>query len=126
MIRKTYNDAYPSSHHSSLWGYVALLSIAKACLLGLTSEGWSGHEVFYTVAPEICWEGALEEDSRFERGEREKRKEGYARLGTVDLVKRFYPDAKIDPGWWKENPRRGCFDCRKAERLLGWVHEDGL
>lgn len=87
--------------------------------------------MFYTVASEICWEGGKAVESRFNKGDRERRLEemkeegGYERLETLELVKRYYPDAKVDEGWWRENTRRGCFDCTKAERLLGWVHEDG-
>ena len=121
-IREDYEDAYPSSHSNSLWGWVSFDAISRACLLGLTSEGWGGHEVFYTVASDICWEGGLEYESRLGAGERAKGMEE-ERVGTRELIKRYYPDAEVDEGWWKEDGRRGCFDCTKAERLLGWRHD---
>jgi len=127
MIRETYSKAYPSSHANSLWGWTSLQSAAEACLLGLTSKEWEGHEVFYIVADEVCWEGGLEPGERFKAGELERmtQEEGkeVKKIGTVELVERYHPGAKVKVDWWKNNPRRGCFDCTKAERLLGWRHD---
>jgi nucleoside-diphosphate-sugar epimerase len=87
-----------------LWGYVHEDSVADAFLLAVTDESgrWSGHEAFFIVAPRI----APDEDSAV-------------------LRQKYWPNVPI-----KENRdvsgETGFFDCGKAERLLGWVHRDGL
>ena len=131
MVRESYLDSYyeHDASHGSLWSWVSLHATARAFLLGLTSEGWEGHEVFYIVAPEICWEGGVEPESQFKKGERERRLEErdgseYERVGTRELIEKSHPGTEVDEGWWKGNERRACFDCSKAERLLGWRHED--
>ncbi|GLB40545.1 putative rmlD substrate binding domain [Lyophyllum shimeji] len=92
----------PTLRSKDLWGYVQEDSAADAFLLALTEETgkWSGHEAFFIVAPVV----AMDEDSR-------------------ELRERFYPDVPITEG--KDvSGSAGFFDCRKAERLLGWVHKD--
>jgi nucleoside-diphosphate-sugar epimerase len=80
-----------------LWGYTRLDSTARACLLTLAVE-WTGHEVFYIVAPD----SAMDQPSR-------------------ELAGRLFPDVPIR-GDFGDN--HGFFDCSKAERLLGWHHND--
>jgi len=86
-----------------LWGYVHEDSLADAFLLAVTCDTskWSKkHEAFFVVAPEI----AQDDDSG-------KLKESY------------YPDVPVVEGV-QINGRKGFFDCRKAEKMLGWVHRD--
>lgn len=82
--------------------------------------------MFYIVAGEICWEGGLDDESRLDKGELEKRMEDgetVEKIGTLRLIDRYHSGTKVDESWWANNDRRGCFDCTKAERMLGWRHE---
>lgn len=82
-------------------------AVARACLLGLTSEGWTGAEAFYIVAPTT----KMHEEK------------GDAEPSTLENLKKYHPQAKIKPGWYEEHRGRGLFDCSKAERMLGWKHD---
>lgn len=79
-----------------LWGYVRYDAAARACLLALTA-GFTGHEVFYIVAPDTMMDAP-----------------------SLELAQRFYPDVPVRGDL---SGNRGFFDCSKAERLLGWRHE---
>jgi nucleoside-diphosphate-sugar epimerase len=80
-----------------LWGYTTLEAASRAALATLSAT-WTGHEVFYIVAPRT----ALNERS-------------------VELCQRFYPHVPIigDMGG-----NAGFFRTEKAARLLGWAHDD--
>jgi UDP-glucose 4-epimerase len=80
-----------------LWGYTRLDAAAWACLLSLTAS-FRGHEVFYIVAPDTSVE-----------------------TPSLDLARRFFPAVPIR-GDLPDN--RGFFNSSKAERLLGWRHDD--
>jgi nucleoside-diphosphate-sugar epimerase len=80
-----------------LWGYTRLDATARACLLALSVQ-WTGHEVFYIVAPDT----AMDQPSR-------------------ELAGRHFPDVPIRGDF---SDRRSFFDCAKAERLLGWSHNE--
>lgn len=80
-----------------LWGYTRLDAAARACLLTLTAT-FTGHERFYIVAPETMME-----------------------VPSMELWARFYPDV---PMTRELRGREGFYDCRKAEQLLGWRHEE--
>ena len=77
-------------------------SVASALLLGLTSEGWSGHEVFYCVAPTIAWP----EDQADSRS----------------MARKAWPDVPLREEWFAGRKDQGFYDCSKAERMLGWKH----
>ncbi len=81
-----------------LWGYTRGDATARACLLGINAD-FEGHEVFYIVAPETM----MEEPS-------------------LDLKTRYYPDVPVRGDL---SGQTGFFDCRKAEKLLGWRHDEG-
>lgn len=86
-----------------LWGYVQEDSLADAFLLGVTCDTskWpKKHEAFFVTAPEI----AQDDDS--------------GRLKDL-----HYPDVPVTEGV-QLSGRKGFFDCRKAEKLLGWAHRD--
>lgn len=94
-------DPQPAS--KDLWGYIYQDSAADALLLAITCDTtkWpSKHEAFLVAAPEI----AREQDSG-------------------ELRRSYWPDVPVREGFEIEG-RKGFFDCRKAERLLGWIHRD--
>lgn len=80
-----------------LWAYTALKSASVACLLSLTAD-FKGHEVFYIVGGQTV----VEEPS-------------------LDLARQYYPDTEIRGDL---PDHTSFFDTRKAERMLGWQHED--
>lgn len=80
-----------------LWAYTALREASRACLLSLTAD-FTGHEVFYIVAPRT----AVAERS-------------------LDLARKHYPHTEVRGDL---SGNKGFFDCGKAERLLGWRHEE--
>ncbi len=80
-----------------LWGYTRLDATARACLLALTVQ-WTGHEVFYIVAPDTATD-----------------------LPSRELAEQYFPDVPIRGDL---SDGSGFFDCSKAERLLGWRHND--
>ena len=79
-----------------LWGYVRLDATARACLLGITAD-FTGHEAFYIVAPDTMMD-----------------------TPSLELKNEFFPDVALKGGL---NGQTGFFNCRKAERLLGWWHD---
>jgi nucleoside-diphosphate-sugar epimerase len=80
-----------------LWGYTTLEAASRAALAALSAT-WTGHEVFYIVAPRTALTAR-----------------------SVDLCERFYPQVPIigDMGG-----NAGFFRTEKAARLLGWAHDD--
>lgn len=78
-----------------LWGYTTSDAAADACLRAATAT-FTGHEVFYIVAPTTTVD-----------------------TPSAELHAAYYPDVEIigDLGG-----TRSFFDCAKAERLLGWKH----
>lgn len=86
------------------WGWTLVESIARACLLGVTSEGWTGSEVFWIVAPNtrVAQEGQS--------------------IKSIDLAKQYHPHTPVRARWFDGNEGGSFFDCSKARRLLGWQH----
>ncbi|MGZ9224388.1 MAG: NAD-dependent epimerase/dehydratase family protein [Anaerolineales bacterium] len=82
-------------HH--LWAYTLLDEASRACLLSLTAD-FTGHEVFYIVAPHT----ATSEPS-------------------PELARQHYPHTEIRGDLSNDT---GFFNCAKAERLLGWKHQE--
>lgn len=89
---------------NDLWGYVQEDSAANAFLLAIAKDNnkWSGHEAFFIVAPAT----SFDED-------------------TIKLKEVYWPDVPVKEGKDLAG-RKGFFNCEKAERLLGWVHEETL
>jgi len=79
-----------------LWGYTLLDAAARACLACMTAR-FSGHEVFYIVAPET----AMDEPS-------------------ATLKQRFFADVPLRG---ELHEHQGFYSTAKAERLLEWKHE---
>ena len=80
---------------NALWGWVSYDAGARASLLGLAAE-FSGHEVFYIVAPDTMMQAPSQE-----------------------LAARHFQNVPITGDL---SGRTGFFNCAKAERLLGWKH----
>jgi UDP-glucose 4-epimerase len=80
----------------SLWGYCTFEACARASLLGVTAE-FTGHEVFFIVAPDTMMDAP-----------------------TLELAEQHFPEVPIRG---ELTGRRSFFDCSKAERLLGWRHD---
>jgi len=80
-----------------LWAYTLLGEASRACLLSLTAD-FTGHEVFYIVAPHtVTSEPSLE------------------------LARQHYPHTEIRGDF---SDHTGFFNCAKAEQLLRWKHQD--
>lgn len=79
-----------------LWGFTSREATARACLLGITAD-FSGHEIFYIVAPRTMME-----------------------TPSPILKEEYYPDVPIIGDL---SGNKGFFNCQKAERLLGWHHD---
>jgi nucleoside-diphosphate-sugar epimerase len=80
-----------------LWGYARLHAAARACMLALTAN-FSGHETFYIVAPDTTME-----------------------LPSLELAQRFFPTVPVRGDL---SGNRSFFSCEKADRLLGWKHNE--
>lgn len=79
-----------------LWGWVRRSETARAFLLSVTTD-LGGHEVFNIVAPETM----VDAPSR-------------------ELAAEHYPDVPIRN---ELAGHVGFYDCSKAARLLGWIHD---
>jgi UDP-glucose 4-epimerase len=80
-----------------LWGYVDPKAAARACIAAMNVT-WTGHHVFYIVAPDVASDVASE-----------------------TLAATNYPTATHKP---QLTGTTGFFDCSKAANLLGWHHNE--
>jgi UDP-glucose 4-epimerase len=80
-----------------LWAYTLPAAAARACLLGVTAD-FRGHEAFYIVAPDTVTD-----------------------VPSRELAQRFFPHVPIR-GAFEGNC--SFFNSGKAERLLGWRHDE--
>ncbi|KAF7312235.1 NAD-binding protein [Mycena indigotica] len=93
---------HSSNAKHDLWGYVQEDSAAEAFILAVThsTEAWTtAAEAFFIVAPQT-----------------------FSTRDTMDLIREHYPDIPIKSGKTVSG-RASFFDCDKAARLLGWVHD---
>ncbi|HEY4202918.1 MAG TPA: NAD(P)-dependent oxidoreductase [Devosiaceae bacterium] len=79
-----------------LWAYTLDGPAARACLMSLDAD-FTGHEAFYIVAPHTTNERP-----------------------SLELAAEFFPDVPVTGDL---SGHKGFFDCAKAERLLGWRHD---
>jgi nucleoside-diphosphate-sugar epimerase len=79
----------------ALWGWVSYDACARASLQSLTAD-FTGHEVFYIVAPDTTMEAP-----------------------TLELAGLLFPEVPVTGDL---SGRNGFYNCAKAERLLGWKH----
>ncbi|WWC69266.1 uncharacterized protein I206_103204 [Kwoniella pini CBS 10737] len=115
-ILPTLKEAEQWSKPNEFWAWTSSLSASQACLLGLTSKGWKGHESFNIVAPEIAKPISISSDEIPIQGSLELFKDKWeGKEGTIGEIRK---------DWWEgeENKYRGFWDCTKAETLLGWKH----
>lgn len=80
-----------------LWAYTLLSEASRACLLSLTAD-FTGHEVFYIVAPHTV-----------------------TSEHSLKLARQHYPHTEIRGDF---SDHTGFFNCGKAARLLGWQHKE--
>jgi len=80
----------------NLWAYTSHDAAARACLLSLTAD-FKGHEVFYIAAPDTVSD-----------------------IPSLELKQKFFPDVPVRGDL---SDHKSFFDSRKAERLLGWKHD---
>lgn len=121
FVSDNYETAWPLVTARDVFSWVSYDACARAAECALTlplGQGFTGHEIFHIVAPEIAWEGGLEERERRQVGEAARE-----RPGTVELLKRYWPGVSIDEAYWASNPRRAVWTSDKAERVLRWKHD---
>lgn len=80
-----------------LWAYTLFSEASRAILLSLTAD-FTGHEVFYIVAPITA-----------------------AEKPSLELARQQYPHVEIRGDF---SGYASFFNCAKAERLLGWTHQE--
>jgi len=119
LCELSYTTAVPLTLVRDVFCWTSFDACASACELGLTSEGWEGHEVFNIVAPEICWEGGVKTEEQSKVVKEEK-------VGSLELIEEHWRGRYngLREGWWDGRPRRSFWDSTKAERVLGWRHDE--
>jgi nucleoside-diphosphate-sugar epimerase len=97
--------------HTGLWSWSSVDAVVRGCVLGLTSDGWSGAEAFHIAAGEIYYPPELS---------------GGVEVPALQLLEEHWSGRvkRVDKEWWAGHPRRGFFDTSKAERMLGWQHDE--
>lgn len=80
-----------------LWAYSLLDETSRAMLLSISAD-FTGHEVFYIVAPHTA-----------------------SAQPSLELARQYYPQVEIRGDL---SSRTGFFNCTKATRLLGWKHQE--
>jgi nucleoside-diphosphate-sugar epimerase len=110
FTRSSINDTTASVKHTGLWSWSSVDAVLRACVLALTSEGWSGAEAFHIASDEIFYPASLSDGRE---------------VPALDVLEKHWPGRvkRIDRSWWKENPRRSFFDTSKAQSVLGWKHD---
>lgn len=86
------SEMEPGKH---LWAYTHAEAAARACLLSVEGS-FKGHEVFYIVAPDTTIDTA-----------------------SLELAAKHFPDVPIRGDL---SGRTSFFSSTKAEKLLGWTH----
>jgi nucleoside-diphosphate-sugar epimerase len=81
----------------ALWAYTRFDSAARACLLSLAAD-FKGHEVFYIAAPDTVTD-----------------------IPSLELKQKFFPDVPVRGDL---SGNKSFFNSSKAERLLGWKHDE--
>ena len=90
------NRGHTDAMTKNLWAYTLSDAAARSCLLSLTAD-FTGHEVFYIVAPDTITD-----------------------TPSLELKEKFYPDVPVRGDL---SGNKSFFDSSKAERLLGWKHD---
>jgi len=80
----------------NLWAYTLHSAAARACLLALTAD-FKGHEVFNITAPDTISD-----------------------IPSLELKQKYFPDVPVRGDL---SGNKSFFNSSKAERLLGWKHD---
>ena len=80
-----------------LWAYTLLGEASRAILVSISAD-FTGHEVFYIVAPNTA-----------------------AAQPSLELARQHYPQVEVRGNL---SDYTGFFNCVKARRLLGWKHKE--
>jgi nucleoside-diphosphate-sugar epimerase len=110
FTRSSINDTTASVKHTGLWSWSSVDAVLRACVLALTSEGWSGAEAFHIAADQIFYPASLSDG---------------VEIPALEVLEKHWSGRvkQIDRSWWADNPRRSFFDTSKAQRVLGWKHD---
>ena len=95
--RTTTLDDACSPSARGLWGWMYIWEAARAHVLALKAS-YTGHEVFFTTA-----------------------QTSGSSIPSIELAQNAYPDAEIRGDL---SGLQSLYNCNKARRLLGWVHDD--
>jgi nucleoside-diphosphate-sugar epimerase len=94
-VENTATQKELSTRH--LWAYTLLGEASRAILLSISAD-FTGHEVFYIVAPQTA-----------------------SAQPSLELARQNYPNVEIRGDL---SNHTGFFNCEKATRLLGWKHQE--
>ncbi|OCF32002.1 hypothetical protein I317_06712 [Kwoniella heveanensis CBS 569] len=110
FTRSSVNETTSSVKHTGLWSWSSVDAVLRACILALTSDGWTGAEAFHIAADEIFYPASMSNG---------------VKVPALELLEKHWPDRvkNVDKSWWEGNPRRSFFDTSKAQRVLGWSHD---
>lgn len=110
FTRSSVSETTSAVKNTSLWSWSSVDAVVRACVLGLTSEGWSGAEAFHIAADEIYYPKELSNG---------------VDIPALDLLDQFWSGRvkHVNREWWEGNPRRSFFDTSKAKKMLGWSHD---
>lgn len=98
-VQRKHEQNWEAAAVGQLWAWVSPAAVARACLLSVEkSDAYEGCEVFNIVAPETTQE-----------------------TPSVELARRYYPEAELRSGM---EGNKGFWTIDKAERILGWKHEE--
>ncbi|KAL3442865.1 hypothetical protein BJX65DRAFT_312477 [Aspergillus insuetus] len=98
-VQKEHSENWEKSAVQQLWGWVHPEAVARACLLSVEkAENLNGCQVLNIVAPTTTQERA-----------------------SRDLAKKHYPNAEIRGDM---SGNQGFWTTDKAEKLLGWRHDE--
>lgn len=81
----------------NLWGWTLLSEAARACELAILAD-YKGHEVFFITA-----------------------RRTNSSIPSLELVRHAFPNVPVRGDI---SGHKSLYDCSKAERLLGWVHQE--
>ncbi|KAF1964660.1 PIN domain-like protein [Bimuria novae-zelandiae CBS 107.79] len=98
-VQEEHEENWGDAAVGRLWAWVSPKAAARACLLSVEkADAYEECEVFNIVAPETT-----------------------QKTESRELAKRYYPNAQVRKGH-EENKR--FWTIEKAERVLGWKHEE--
>lgn len=99
-VLKEHKDNWQDAGVKQLWGWVNPVATARACLAGVTnSDRWEGCEIFNIIAPTTTLDDTT----------------------SGELAKKYYPDTELRGDW---NNNRAFWSAEKAEKILGWTHDE--